>query len=110
MNIFVAIHDPGSRILDFFSRIENEQKRAKKITFFELSTFYGGHIKNIRLGSGMREAGSVMHQIFLIKDPGPGVKMAPDPESRIRIRNTVQPRNASQKTKNCKCCATINYK
>jgi hypothetical protein len=35
--------------------------------------------------------------ILLIPDPGPGVKIAPDPESRIRIHNTVQPRSASKK-------------
>jgi hypothetical protein len=107
MNIFIAIHDPGSWIS--FPGFQMNKRERPKISSLELSTFYGGHIKNIRLGSGMREAGSVMRLKFLIKDQGQGVKMAPDPESRIRIRNTVQPTNASQKTKNCKCCATRNY-
>jgi hypothetical protein len=45
----------------------------------------------------MRDPGSVMRKqnIFLIPDPGPGVKIPPDPESRIR--NTVQPGSASKK-------------
>jgi hypothetical protein len=38
------------------------------------------------LGSGIRDPGSGKN---LFRIPDPGVKKAPDPGSRIRIRNTV---------------------
>jgi hypothetical protein len=40
------------------------------------------------LGSGIRDPGSGKN-LFRIPDPGPGVKRAPGPGSRIRIRNTL---------------------
>jgi hypothetical protein len=42
-------------------------------------------LKNMVLGSGIRDPGSGKN-LFRILDPG--VKKAPDPGSRIRIRNT----------------------
>jgi hypothetical protein len=38
------------------------------------------------LGSGIRDSGSGKNLFWI---PDPGVKKAPDPGSRIRIRNTV---------------------
>ncbi len=53
----------------------------------------------MRLGSGIRDVRSRIRdvQTKLIPDPGPGVKITPDPESRVRICNTVQPGSLSKK-------------
>ncbi len=136
---FLPIPDPGSRIPD--PKTATKERGEKKFVvnpFFVATNFIKLKIillfkcwrkklgpvfkellnflpKNLSLSSkkygvGIRDPGSVK-TLFRIPDPGPGVKMAPDPGSRFRIRNTSSFRSVcSVSTNQCsyRCHSNAN--
>ncbi len=65
----------------------NAEEKKFVSVFKELSNFLPKNLSlsSKKYGVGIRDPKSGKN-LFRIPDPGPGVKKAPDPESRIRIR------------------------
>jgi hypothetical protein len=94
------ISDTGSKNSHKFHKIENyfifEVLKKKILVSFQRYIELFIHkfvISSQKYGFGIRDPEFEIQDpekknLFQIPDPGPGVKKAPDPRSRIRIRNT----------------------